>query len=270
MQGCKRTFGELLQEYNDIPITLSLIEHHSGIDKASIYVKNNEDVNFDINIFRNDIERYKSGEPYQHIVGYEYFLGRKFKCNKDVLIPRYETEELVNNVLIMYRKFFQMKNPTIVDVGTGSGAIAASLSLELDAKVYATDISEKALAVARENCAQLNAKVTFLEGDLLTPLIENDIKVDILISNPPYIRKHDFIKLSDSVIDYDPHTALFGEGEDGLGHYRRMFVDLKKVLNERYLLAFEFGYDQKDDLEVLVKEHFPSTTYEFKKDMNSK
>ena len=155
-----------------------------------------------------------------------------------------------------------------VDIGTGSGAIAISLKKEEpNLHMMATDISEKAVLVAKDNAQENEAIVSFLVGDMLQPLIERDIKVDILISNPPYIPKEEVME--DSVVNYEPHVALFG-GEDGLKFYRVIFENAPQVLKEKAMMAFEMGYNQKEALSALAKSYFPEAKIEVMKDMNGK
>ena len=154
------------------------------------------------------------------------------------------------------------------DVGTGSGAIAISLALEEPKlKVYATDISDLALTVAKENANNLKADVEFLAGDMLQPLIEKNLKVDIFVSNPPYIPQEQEIEAV--VKDNEPHVALFG-GNDGLYFYRKIFEGVNELLNERALLAFEMGFDQRELMEEALQKYFPNDPYEIIKDINGK
>ena len=154
--------------------------------------------------FEKGIIRMLNDEPMNYVLGYSYFYGYQFKVNKDVLIPRPETEELVGLILSKYDEFYKGQNVNICDVGTGSCAIAISLKKEEEKlNVFASDISIDALNVAKENADNLNANIQFLCGSMLEPYIKNNIKVDILVSNPPYIRNDE--KLEASVIDYGPH-----------------------------------------------------------------
>lgn len=218
--------------------------------------------------FQAALERLLKQEPLQHILGYEYFYGYKFKVNEDVLIPRPETEELVANVLADYDEYFQGEKVCVIDVGSGSGAIAISLKKEEDnLQVYASDISAKAVQVAKENAQALEADVKFLVGDMLEPFIDANIKVDILVSNPPYIPKAE--TMEKSVVDFEPHVALFG-GEDGLKFYRMIFENAHKVIKEKAILAFEMGYNQKEAMEKEARKYFPNDRMETVKDLNGK
>ena len=186
-----------------------------------------------------------------------------------MLIPRYETEELVENILYRIDDYFtDYDTITLCDVGTGSGAIATSLALEESRlKVYATDISKKAIDVAKENAEILNADIEFMIGDMLEPLIDSNIKVDIFVSNPPYIPQEQEIEAM--VKDNEPHVALFG-GDDGLYFYRKIFQGVNSLLNDRALLAFEMGFDQRELMEEALQEYFPNEPYEIIKDINGK
>lgn len=215
------------------------------------------------------IEKLVAGVPLGHVLGFEWFYGYRFHVNEDVLIPRPETEELVANVLASYDEYFSdVENVVAVDVGTGSGAIAISLKKEEpNLHMLATDISEKAVMVAKDNAEKNEAIVSFCVGDMLQPLIDRNLKVDILISNPPYIPSEEVME--DSVVNYEPHLALFG-GEDGLKFYRVIFENAPKVLKEKAMMAFEMGYNQAEALTAEAKRYFPEAKIEVIKDMNGK
>lgn len=219
--------------------------------------------------FEAGIDRLVAGEPLGHVLGFEWFYGYRFKVNEDVLIPRPETEELVANILASYDEYFAERNDVVaVDIGTGSGAIAVSLKKEEPRlHVMATDISEKACEVAKINAAENKAAITTMVGDMLEPLIDRNLKVDILISNPPYIPQDEVME--ESVVNYEPHVALFG-GEDGLKFYRIIFENAPKILKEKAMMAFEMGYNQKEALHSLAKTYFPEAKIEVIKDMSGK
>lgn len=198
------------------------------------------------------------GTPVQYMIGQASFYGRFFKVTPDVLIPRPETEELVYRVGMWADRFFQ-NSPrlSVCDIGTGSGAIAVTLALEHHGwHVTAVDVSAKALAVAEENAAALEAPVAFRLGSLLEPL--EGRAFDVLVSNPPYISRPEMGELSDTVKNYEPHLALFG-GEDGLDFYRRILQTLPSVFGSKpyFLLAFEIGAAQGGAVKALVKQTFP-------------
>lgn len=220
-----------------------------------------------------EFERYvkmyvENNIPVQHIMGYETFFGHKFIVNDDVLIPRFETEELVANVLATYDEVFDGAKVKVVDVGTGSGAIGVTLAVEEpNMEVIVTELSEAALEVAKKNAAQLDADVTFYQGDMLQPLIDRGLKFDILVSNPPYIPLAE--EVDPFVKDNEPHLALFG-GEDGLKFYRQILKDAHKVVNKKNIIAFEHAYNHKEAMAELVRKYFPQSKFETLKDLNGK
>ena len=241
----------------------------ANLEAHNLYMEYDEEVPQDLlEAFEAGIRRMEQGEPLGHVLGFEWFYGYRFKVNPDVLIPRPETEELVANILAAYDECFDGQDVDVIDVGTGSGAIAIALRKEeAHLQVTASDISEQAVAVARKNAADNAADVTFLTGDMLEPFIEAGIRCDILVSNPPYIPVHE--QMEHSVVDFEPHVALFG-GEDGLKFYREIFANAHRLIKEKAILAFEMGYDQGEHLRALAKEHFPDARVEIIKDLSGK
>lgn len=230
--------------------------------------KDNEARKSIVDKYESGVKRLIEGEPLNYVLGYSYFYGYRLKVDEAVLIPRFETEELVGRVLSGYDEYFKDQKIDLADVGTGSGAIAIALKKEEDnLNVYASDISKEALEVAILNAQNNQADIRFFEGSMLKPLIENNIKLDILVSNPPYIRNDEVVE--HSVRDYEPNVALFG-GDDGLKFYRMIFEDAHKVLKERSMMFFEMGYDQKENLTALAREFFPSADINVYKDINNK
>jgi release factor glutamine methyltransferase len=224
--------------------------------------------------FQDGIRRHVGGVPIQHIIGVEEFYGREFVVNEHVLIPRPETEELIYYGLQKMKGLFSDSDSSLqaADVGTGSGAIAITLKLEADRfplDMMAVDISREALAVARENSERLGAEVRFFEGDLLQPLIEEGVKLDILLSNPPYIPLTDRETLSDVVIEHEPELALFG-GEDGYDLYKRFMDELPLVMKEKCLIGFEVGVGQGETVADLLRDTFPDAEVEVVHDINGK
>lgn len=208
----------------------------------------------------------EEGYPVQHIIGFEYFFGYPFIVNENVLIPRYETEELAQHILLYYDDFFDGKKIDAVDIGTGSGCLAIAISLEeANISMVATDISEEALLVAKQNNQQLKSQVTFLQGDMLTPVLNRSF--DLLISNPPYIPNEEYVE--SLVKDHEPHVALFG-GLDGLDFYRKILKDADKIMKPTFMMAFEHAFDKADELKTLILDYFPTATVVQKKDMQGK
>ena len=204
--------------------------------------------------------------PLSHLVGFDYFYDRKFKVTRDVLSPRMETEELIYKVL-EYIKKSKKDSFKILDLCTGSGIIAITLKKEIVEKyteIVASDISEKALSIAIENANNNNANITFIKSDLFDNISG---KFDLIISNPPYISYKDKITIKDSVLNYDPHLALFAE-EDGIYFYRKIIENAVHYLSKDGVIFFEIGYDQKDKiLELGKNNNFITTVY---KDINDR
>lgn len=261
----------MLDETNkDCNVAKVLFYHLANKEPHQLYLMMDEEVDEKLyDAFQEGMKRYMAGEPIQYIKGKETFFSRDFIVNENVLIPRYETEELVENILYKIDDYFDdYDSIDLCDVGTGSGAIAISLALEEPKlKVTATDISEEALEVARLNARELPAQVDFYQGDMLKPLIKRNIKVDIFVSNPPYIPNEQ--EIENVVKDNEPHVALFG-GNDGLYFYRKIFSQVHEVIKERALLAFEMGFDQRELMSEAVEHYFPNVPYEIIKDINGK
>lgn len=210
------------------------------------------------------IKRLEEGEPVQYIVGNVDFYGYILDVNKNVLIPRRETEELVEEVIKRSRSFI---NPIIIDVGTGSGAIAIALSKELNCHVYASDISSDALGVAKENAEKTNSNITLYQGNMLEPYIKNDIKVDIIVSNPPYIKENE--EIEDVVKNNEPSIALYAKN-NGLEYYESIFKNASKILKDKYLIALEIGQTQGEDVKKIALTYLNNVKVEIKKDLSLK
>ncbi len=249
-----------------------LLRHYSGLSRTSMLMKMRDELDGEVwTEFQNAVKRHSAGEPFQYIIGSEEFYDRRFIVNEHVLIPRPETEELVQGTIQRLEKLFPGKNEIdLVDVGTGSGAISVTLKLEKpELKVTAVDLSKDALEVARKNASELGADIEFLHGDLLQPLILQGKKVDAVISNPPYIPVGDQEWMSDIVTEHEPHMALFA-GEDGLDLYRRFMDELPLVLKEKALVGFEIGAGQGEAVRGLLEKTFPHANVEVVFDINGK
>jgi len=245
-----------------------LLLHFSGLDSSRLYLSLDDEMDEEKRkLFDEAMDQYINHNiPVQYLIGYVYFYGYQFLVDEGVLIPRYETEELVANVLIQYDELFHGEKVKLVDVGTGSGAIAIALALEESSfDVSATDISYEALEVAKKNAKNLQANITFYEGDMLEPL--QDKKFDILVSNPPYIPVSEVV---DSIItENEPHVALYG-GDDGMKFYEIILKNANKILNPKNFLAFEHAYDKLDEMQALAKKYFPLAKVYTLKDMQGK
>ena len=204
--------------------------------------------------------------PVQYLIGYVYFYGYRFLVDDRVLIPRFETEELVANVLVYYDELFDGRPVKLVDVGTGSGCLAISLKMEEKLlETFATDISPDALEVAKKNARNIGADVTFLQGDMLKPL--SGMKFDVLVSNPPYIPQQEVVDAI--ILNNEPSVALFG-GDDGLKFYQIILEEAQSILNPRSMIAFEHGFDKADLIRDIAKKYFPDATIFTLKDMQKR
>ena len=202
-----------------------------------------------------NIDKLAKGVPLQHITHTQEFMKMDFYVDENVLIPRPDTEILVEEVINIVKR---MDKPKILDLCTGSGAIAISIAKNVpNAEVYAVDISEKALDIADKNAHRLEAKVKFIKSDLFKNL--KNIKFDIIVSNPPYIKKEDIKFLSEDV-QKEPQIALDG-GFDGLDFYRKISKQAIDYLKFGSFLCFEIGYDQKDEVKEIIDklEHYKGT-----------
>lgn len=245
-----------------------LLEHVCNVETNDLYLRMFNEISDDVILNFNkifDVYLYDN-KPIQYLIGTSCFYGYDFIVNENVLIPRYETEELVENILYRYDEHFGGKNVDVCDLATGSGCIAISLALEeKHMKVVASDISFEALEVAKKNNNKFKAGVEFLQGDMLKPL--EGRKFDIFVSNPPYIPEdEDVMSL---VKDNEPNIALFG-GNDGMKFYRIILSGLKPLLKDKALIAFEHGYDKKEEMIKLANTYFPDSKVEVLKDLEGK
>jgi release factor glutamine methyltransferase len=219
--------------------------------------------------YRELLARRQRGEPVAYLTGHKEFYGRDFCVDRRVLIPRPETELLVEAALAaVRRKMDAGQLPIVADIGTGSGVIPVTLALEEPRLpyLYACDISSAALDVARLNCQryQVEQRVRLLQGDLLAPLPE---PVDILIANLPYVGTDEMADMAIDVLDYEPHLALFS-GPQGLDHLQRLCREAQEAgkLKERAVMLLEIGYRQCEPLQRLLHELWPQAAVTCQKD----
>lgn len=210
-----------------------------------------------------DYQKLLEGYPIQYLIGYVDFYGYKINVNENVLIPRYETEYLVEKTINYSKKMFDSKLD-ILDLGTGSGAISIALGKKLDSNVTGVDISDKALEVAKNNALQNNININFIKSDMLENVTG---KYDIVISNPPYIDSEE--KIMDSVKKYEPHLALYAE-DNGLYFYKNILSNIKPYLKEKFIIAFEIGWWQGKLIETIAKEYFEDSKVLTLKDLTNR
>lgn len=215
----------------------------------------------DERIIQKDLESLMANIPPQYLLGYEYFFEHRFKVTKDTLIPRPETEELVALCLSMN----EGKTKKVVDIGTGTGAIAISLKLaRSDWYVIALDISKEALCVAEENAENLQASIKFTQSDVLSAISE---KQDIIISNPPYISQSEWDLMDESVRTYEPKLALFAEN-DGLAIYQKIASESRELLQPTGMIFLEIGFQQGRAVQQIFQETFPEKGVRIHQDMS--
>jgi release factor glutamine methyltransferase len=201
-------------------------------------------------------------KPIEYILGYTYFCGNKIYVNENTLIPRNETEEVVEEAI---RVISDHEFSKVLDLASGSGAIALSVKNVLpNIEVIGSDISKGALDMARKNAKSLGLDVNFVESDVLDGFISNNVKFDMIISNPPYVSM-DYV-LPNKIIEHEPKLALYAK-DNGLYYYRKILEDSKKVLNSKGAIVFEIGYDQGQALKDLANEILNDYTIEVKKDI---
>ena len=211
-------------------------------------------------LLEQGLKRLENGEPVQYIIGNVDFYGYKFEIDKRVLIPRFETEELIEKT-INYLKSFP-DNVKIIDLGTGSGCIAITLKKLLpQASITAVDISEQALDVARVNASNLKADITFIKSDMLDGV---DGTFDVIISNPPYIAYDE--KIMKIVKNNEPKQALYAANE-GLYYYEQILKNCPKYLQNKFLIAFEIGQTQGEKIKSLAYKYLDNITVDIVKDI---
>ena len=233
--------------------TQLLLQQVLNVDKLFILTNRNKEISeFDKEVFYNLLETRRKKRPMKYILGHSEFMGLDFLVREGVLIPRPDTEILVEKVIEIV-KLQNLKN--ICDVCCGSGAIGISLAHYLkESQFWACDLSETACEVTEENAKRLlpEAKLKIHKSDLLDFAIEKGLSFDLIVSNPPYIREAVIETLMEDVKNYEPHMALSG-GEDGLVFYRKIIAQSLKVLNPKGFLAFEIGHDQGREVREIME-----------------
>ena len=229
-----------------------LLMRAMDLGRTGLYVRLEDDLPSKCGAAIADLVRRRlRREPVAYILKNREFYGLDFYVGPGVLIPRPETETLVEETVAFTRRNFSSADPIIADIGTGSGAIAVSLAcLFPKAKVYATDISRQALDIAALNCIRHGVRVELLQGDLLAPLPQ---PVDMIVANLPYVRDDELIALSEEIKDHEPHIALAG-GKDGLDIVRRLIVDAPDKLRDGGAVLIEVAPARVDTLKAWVDE----------------
>ncbi len=217
-----------------------------------------------IELFQREVKALKENKPLQYVIGHINFYGNEFLIDERVLIPRFETEELVENTIKYINKYFT-EPVDIIDLGCGSGIIGLTLEKKVSTKsVDLIDISSDALKVTKQNCEKLSSKANIIESDMFAKI---DKKYDVIISNPPYIKTEE--EIEDIVKNNEPHIALYA-GVDGLDCYRKILREVKDYMKEKCIIAFEIGMTQAEDIKKIANQYLDNITIEVKKDLSEK
>ncbi|MBO8172029.1 MAG: peptide chain release factor N(5)-glutamine methyltransferase [Bacillaceae bacterium] len=248
---------------NSLFVAEVLMRHVLGLSRSRFYTVLADELEPEkLDRFWEAVKRRAAGEPVQYITGKQEFYGLDFGVNPSVLIPRPETEILVEEISRRILQLWPEKEPlTLIDVGTGSGAISVALAVHHpELKITATDLSSDALHTAKQNARRhgVEQRIRFIQGNLLDPLLENGEQADIIVSNPPYIPSGEIATLDVQVREREPRMALDG-GEDGLQCYRRITGDLPSVLKKPGLIGFEVGMGQAEAVAALLHDQCPGS-----------
>ena len=220
-----------------------------------------------IKVSKNIEEDYKKlikGYPIQYLIGYVNFYGNKILVNEDVLIPRYETEYLVEKIINRIRKHLKDETIKILDLGTGSGCIAISLGKELNCEVDAIDISAKALNLAKQNAKENNIKINYIKNDMLNGFNK---KYNVIVSNPPYISRTE--KIMDIVRLNEPDEALYADN-NGLYYYEQILKNIYNNLEDRFIIGVEIGYKQAKDIIKIINKYLDNVKITVEQDLSGK
>lgn len=251
-------YSEELKEISDTPrldVELILQKSLGDVDRIYIHINLNKELsNDEYNLFLSMIKDRINGRPVAYIVGNREFMGLDFFVKEGVLIPRPDTEVLVEEIIELCKNKDEVE---ILDIGTGSGAITVSLAKYIEkSTIKSLDISDIPLEVGKKNAMNndVDNKIEFIKSDLFSSIKDKNIKFDVIVSNPPYIPKKDMDTLHTQVKDYEPYNALEG-GIDGLDFYRDITDQSKCYLKEDGILAYEVGHDQAKDVSDIMKDN---------------
>ncbi len=268
------TYETLLKKVSQIAIDHNkeveaiklLLMELSNLEAHQFYLNLKEEVpqSFEETFIEKSMLYIKEDMPVQHILGYAFFYGYQFIVSNDVLIPRVETEQLVENTLFYYDKYFDGKKLRVLDLGTGSGCIGLTLAKEeKNLDVTISDVSEKALAIANKNAQKLDVNVHSILSSWFDKI---DGKFDMIISNPPYIPSDEDVE---AIVKKEPEVALYG-GQSGTDFYELILREIKPFLNDRALIGFEHGYQQKKRIYDYAKTYFKDAKIIQLKDLQGK
>ncbi len=244
----------------------ALLMHTNSIDKNIEFTLNLEKECKNTAKLDELVERVLFGEPYQYVINEAIFNEKSFYVDSRVLIPRNETEDLLQRTLNLVSKY-HLEDKTFFDFCTGSGILGLSLKINFpQSDVYVSDISKDALDVVKINISRLNTSVSIIESDMLKNVLKLNKKFDVLISNPPYIPSKETV--DKQVLEYEPHLALFASPDTLF--YEEVFKHYKELMNDKYIMAFEIGEDMEQALTLLISKYFNEVKYVFEKDIYNK
>ena len=254
-------YGKKYISSTEVKMLISSVKNYNALD--IINHLNEKLTDEEEQKFKSLITSRKENKPIQYITNSVNFYGIELYVDENVLIPRFETEELVENTIKYLNKMFD--NPKILDLCCGSGAIGIAVKNKLKlSNVTMSDISNKALDVARKNINTYNYDIKIIESDLFEKI---DDKFDCIISNPPYIKDDE--EIEEIVKKNEPNIALYG-GKDGLDFYERILKEVKNYLNDKFLIAFEIGATQKEDIITIANKYLSNIEIETKKDLSGR
>ena len=235
--------------------------NQNDLEYLKKYIKEN---NLDDNYLKDCLKKLEQGQPIQYIIGNVDFYGNIIKVNKSVLIPRFETELLVDKTIKKIKKLFPNKKIDILDLGTGSGCIAITLKKEINSNVDALDISIDAINTAKLNATYNDVEINFIHQDMST---YKEKKYDVIISNPPYIKYDE--EIMDIVKNNEPHLALYAEDE-GLYFYKKIIDNIPYITQDKYLIGFEIGYTQAKSIAGYATQKLDNIEITVEKDYSDK
>lgn len=235
--------------------------NNSDLEYLQKYIKEN---NLDDEYYNKCLKELEKGIPVQYIIGNVDFYGNIINVNQSVLIPRFETELLVDNTIKKIKKIFSNKKIDILDLGTGSGCIAITLKKEINSNIDALDISKEALELAKQNAINNSVDINFINKDMTT---YKDKLYDVIISNPPYIRYDE--EIMDIVKNNEPHLALYAK-DNGLYFYKQIIKNIPYITKENYLICFEIGINQSDYIVDIAKQYLGDIDISVEKDYSNR
>lgn len=263
----QNTLNSLHHQDNSAYYIRKILMHINKIETdAEFYLRENENI-ADLRLFISYFNRYLQGEPIEYILNECPFLDEKYYVDKRVLIPRVESEEIVEMAIKFAKEMFNNESIDIADICSGSGVLSIAFSkLYPTQNIYMVDLDQETLDVAKINAKKANTNITYYQGDALDPLIKNRQRVDLIISNPPYILNEN--EIDRSVINYEKRHFLIDK--EPLYVYKKIFDGALKIKKNKLLIVMEIGYDSKAKLKEMLLNYYPTFSFNFFQDINKK